>query len=168
MGTVWAKQYVEVEDARFPLQEITESGPLELQGAGLLKWGIWFDVYAAAYYEDTTNPANRKLVIQYFVPIEARQIKTAAEKHLRKQQGEAVFASIKPALDRLHAAMDDVDKGDSYAITLQQQDILLERNGELVLRLAEPDLGRLYLDLWLGKNPLDEDLRLSLLGNDRG
>jgi hypothetical protein len=62
--------------------------------------------------------------------------------------------------------MEDVAAGDSYALTLiQGQVLVLERNGIEVLRLAEPELGRAYLDLWLGRDPLDERLRLSLLGS---
>jgi hypothetical protein len=165
-STLSAKQFIELKGARFPAQKVTEAGRFSLQGAGILKWGIVFDVYAAAYYVDQALPQNQKLVIQYFVPITAQQIQTAAEKHILKQQGKFVFTSLKPALDRLHGAMEDVAAGDSYALTLiQGQVLVLERNGIEVLRLAEPELGRAYLDLWLGRDPLDERLRLSLLGS---
>lgn len=170
VGSSHASPYVKLKDARFPTQYETPAGSYHLKGAGLLKWGIWLDLYAAAYFVDQTNPSNRRLTIHYFVPIKAQQIKTAAEKHLLKQQGKAKFTAIKPALDRLHAAMIDVEKGDIYTITLQhQRELILEHNEVEVLRLLEPELGELYLDLWLGKDPLNEKLRLSLLGisNDR-
>lgn len=161
-----ARQAMELEGARFPTQQVWESGTFSLQGAGILKWGIWFELYAAAYYADEMSPENQRLVIHYFVPIEAQQIKSAAEKHLLKQNGAEFFASIKPTLDRLHAAMHDVDKGDSYAITLRQdQELVLELNGEVILRLPEPELGKAYLNLWLGEDPLDEDLKRRLLGS---
>jgi hypothetical protein len=165
LGSACAKQYIELKDARFPTRQVTESANFNLQGAGILKWGIWFDIYAAAYYIDQINPQNQQLVIQYFVPIEVRQIKAAAEKHLLKQQGDETFASIKPALDRLHAAMEDVAQGDSYALTLhQERELVLARNGTEVVRISDPQLGRAYLNLWLGDDPLDEKLKLSLLG----
>lgn len=160
-----ANQVIEINGARFPTLQATESGLLKLQGAGLLKWGIWFEVYAAAYYVDETNPLTRRLVIEYFVPIEAEQIKSAAERHLMKQQDADLVAAMKPALDRLHAALRDVDKGDRYALTLDaDRTLILERNGNQVLRLHEPALGEAYLNLWLGENPIDVNLRLSLLG----
>ncbi len=163
--TASASQSIELEDARFPVRQVTASGAYDLQGAGILKWGIWFDVYAAAYYSDPMKPQNQRLVIHYFVPVEAQQIKSAAEKHLLKQRGSDYFTSIKPTLDRLHAAMHDVEKGDSYALTLYaQQELILELNGEIILRLPEPELGRAYLDLWLGDEPLDKDLKQRLLG----
>ncbi len=143
MGSAAATQYIELKGARFPAQQTTETASFNLQGAGILKWGIWFDVYAAAYYVDQTNPQNQQLVIQYFVPIEARLIKNAAEKHLLKQQGEEIFASLKPALDRLHAAMEDVDQGDSYALTLyRERELVLARNGAEVARFSDPRLGQ--------------------------
>lgn len=168
MQTPGASQVIELKGARFPLQHKTDSGPLRLQGAGLLKWGIWFDVYAAAFYVDETNPLRRRLVIEYFVPIEAHQIRTAAETHLTRQLDTELLAALKPALDRLHGAIGDVDKGDRYALTLDvDQTLTLERNGIEVLRLREPGLGEAYLNLWLGEEPLNEDLRLSLLGLER-
>ncbi len=163
--SVSASQSFELEGASFPIRQVTESGAFDLQGAGILTWGIWFDVYAAAYYADQMKPQNQRLVIHYFVPVEAQQIKSAAEKHLLKQRGNDYFASIKPTLDHLHAAMHDVEKGDSYAITLHaEQELILELNGEVILRLPEPELGRAYLDLWLGDDPLDKGLKQRLLG----
>jgi hypothetical protein len=165
--SAWSSQTIEIKGAIFPTQQATESGRFKLQGAGILKWGLWFDLYAAAYYVDEANPRKRRLEIEYFVPIEAEQIRTAAERHLLKQQDADLVAMLKPALDRLHDALRDVDKGDRYALTLDgDQTLILQRNGNEVLRVHEPELGKAYLNLWLGENPLDEDLRLSLLGDE--
>jgi hypothetical protein len=164
-GTAGANQYIELKGARFPTQQAAESSLLKLQGAGLLKWGIWFDVYAAAYYEGESSPQNRKLVIEYFMPIEVGQIRSAAEAHLSKQLEPEQFAQLKPALDRLHAAMQDVTQGDRYALILNaDRELILKRNEAEVLRLNEPGLGEAYLNMWLGEDPLDKKLRLSLLG----
>ena len=99
MGSASTKQFLDLKGARFPAQLQMESSRFGLQGAGILKWGIWFDVYAAAYYLDESNPQNQRLIIHYFVPVKAQQIKLAAEKHLSRQHGAAFLASIKPALD---------------------------------------------------------------------
>ena len=164
-GTIHANQFVEMKEARFPTQKDYATGTFSLQGAGILKWGIWFDVYAAAYYQDQVNPQNQRLMIHYFVPVKAQQIKSAAEKHLLKQHGERFYHRIKTALNDLHGAMRDVTAGDSYTLNLyQDRELVLELNGQVIYHQSDPELGKTYLNLWLGKNPLDENLKLSLLG----
>ena len=160
-----ATQIIDKGAVSFPEQEITEAGVFNLRGKGILKWGLWFEIYAAAYYVDESNPKNQKLIIKYLVPVKSEQIKSVAENHLIKQNGAEVFAELRSSLERLHAAMVDMDKGDSYAITLRNdQEFTLEHNGVEILRLTEPVLGRIYLNLWLGENPLNDPLRVSLLG----
>ncbi len=159
-----ANQAIDLEGVHFPAQQTTESGTLKLQGAGILT-RVWFDIYAAAYYAHETHSEGQRLIIHYFVPIEARQIKKAAEKHLVKQHGAEFLNAIKPSLDRLHNAMVDVKKGDSYALTLHDNgELVLQYNDQELLRLPQPELARLYLNLWLGDRPLDEKLRSRLLG----
>ena len=166
LAPVTANEAIDLEGIRFPAQQLTESGTLKLRGAGILTRGLWFDIYAAAYYAHETQSEGERLEIHYFVPIEARLIRKAAEKHLVKQHGAEFLSSIKAGLDRLHDAMVDVNEGDNYALTLHRnRELILEHNGQVLLRLPEPELAKAYLNLWLGDDPLDDGLRSRLLGH---
>ena len=165
LSPVSANQAINMEGIHFPARQVTESGGFKLRGAGILTRGLWFDIYAAAYYAHETQGEGERLEIHYFVPIAARQIRKAAEKHLVKQHGAEFLGTIKPGLDRLHDAMVDVNEGDNYALTLHRnRELILEHNGQVLLRLPEPELAKVYLNLWLGDKPLDDGLRSRLLG----
>ena len=43
---VSAKQAIELEGARFPTWRISKAGIYSQQGVGILKWDVWFDIYA--------------------------------------------------------------------------------------------------------------------------
>ncbi|MEW8498694.1 MAG: chalcone isomerase family protein, partial [Candidatus Thiodiazotropha taylori] len=72
---------------------------------------------------------------------------------------------MRPALDQLHDAMQDVKPGDRYALTLKDDDrLILEFNDSEVITLNDPLLAKAYLNIWLGKDPIDKSLKMSLLG----
>ena len=161
-----AKQGIQLKDVYFSQNHTFESHQLELSGAGILTWGILLDLYAAALY---TSPQGKRedqrLVIHYLVPIKASKIKQVAESFIRKQQGSEKLERMRPALDQLHNAMQDVKPGDRYALTLKDEDqLILEFNDSEVITLKDPLVAKAYLNIWLGKDPIDKSLKMSLLG----
>lgn len=163
---VSANQGMKIKDIHFDQYLLTDSGELELKGAGMLTWGILIDLYAAALYTSQDSAKQeRRLVIHYLVPVKVSQIRKTAEKFILEQQGENRLEMIRPSLDRLHAAMHDVQPGDRYALTSTDQgEIKLELNHQEVISLSDRILAESYMDIWLGQNPIDDKLRLSLIG----
>jgi hypothetical protein len=163
---VSANQGIRIKDIHFEQFQATNSGDLQLKGAGILTWGVWIDLYAAAFYtSQDSEQHNRRLVIHYFVPIKAVKIREVAESFILKQQGQERLDTIRPSLDRLHNAMSDVEPGDRYALTLTAQgELILEFNEQRVITLTDRKLAEAYLDIWLGSDPIDPELRLSLIG----
>ena len=164
--TVYADQGIQVNNIHFEQRQTTDAGEFHLRGAGILTWGIWVDLYAAALYTSPdASQLNKRLVIHYFVPIKASKIREIGESFILKQEGQETLARIRPSLDRLHDAMNDVEPGDSYALTLTENgQLILEYNRQEVISITDRTLGEAYLNIWLGKQPIDTHLKLSLLG----
>ncbi|MEW8310102.1 MAG: hypothetical protein B6D76_02580 [gamma proteobacterium symbiont of Stewartia floridana] len=165
-GVANANQGIQIKDIYFPQNHTFESHQLELSGAGILTWGILVDLYAAALYTSQQEKReDQRLVIHYLIPIKASKIKQVAESFIRKQQGPEKLERMRPALDQLHDAMQDVKPGDRYALTLKDDDrLILEFNDSEVITLNDPLLAKAYLNIWLGKDPIDKSLKMSLLG----
>jgi hypothetical protein len=163
---VAANQGIQIKNIHFEQNHNIESVELELSGAGILTWGILIDLYAAALYtSQEDNRVDQRLVIHYLIPIKANKIKEVAESFLLKQQGTEKLDRMRPALDKLHNAMQDVKPGDRYALTLMDSNqLILEFNNSQVITINDPLLADAYLNIWLGKNPIDHSLKKSLLG----
>ncbi|MES9862652.1 MAG: chalcone isomerase family protein [Candidatus Thiodiazotropha sp. LLP2] len=161
-----ANQGVKIKDVHFEHHYFAESGDYKLKGAGILTWGILIDLYAAALYiSQDDDLQDRRLVIHYLVPIKASKIREVAEEFILKQQGKDRLEKMRASLNRLHAAMHDVQPGDRYALTSTDQGVIkLELNEQEVISFSDKMLAKSYLDIWLGENPIDQGLRLNLIG----
>ncbi|MCG7902125.1 hypothetical protein A3195_11380 [Candidatus Thiodiazotropha endoloripes] len=165
-GSANAKQGIQIKDIYFPQSHTFENHQFELSGAGILTWGILVDLYAAALYTSRQEKReDQRLVIHYLIPIKATKIKQVAESFIRRQQGPEKLERMRPALDQLHNAMQDVKPGDRYVLTLKDNNrLVLEFNDSEVITLNDPLLAEAYLNIWLGKDPIDKSLKISLLG----
>jgi hypothetical protein len=166
VGSSSANQGIQIKDIYFEKNHTVANGELKLSGAGILTWGILIDLYAAALYtSQEDNREDQRLVIHYLIPIKATKIKEVAESFILKQQGTDKLQRLQPALDQLHNAMQDVKPGDRYALTLEDNNQLtLEFNDSPVITINDPLLADAYLNIWLGKNPINHSLKKQLLG----
>jgi len=100
----------------------------------------------------------------YHRPIKAMLMVKAAQHVLERQHGTQTLERWQPSIDRLHAAYRDVAAGDRFALAMSpEHGLWLEFNGREVVRIDDPELGRLYFGIWLGDLPLSAKLRDALL-----
>lgn len=147
---------------------------LPLLGSGVLRYGLVFDVYAAALYGPPTVSAEelligdtaKRLELRYYRRIRSEQIVAAAETVLRRQLGEHRFEALRPALNAWHEGLRDVGPGDRYALEYDGRALHLRFNDRLVVSSTDPRLAAAYFGIWLADQPIDDELRQQLLSAD--
>lgn len=162
---------VDLDGATFPAQVDVEGKALALRGAGNLRYGLLFRVYAAALYAPSEAPAplldpdtSRRLELAYFVDIDQQQIADFAEQHLRDQLDDAAWRRLAPRVRDWHAAFRGVRAGDRYVMQYHRGRLSLWLNDELLTQRADTELANAYFGLWLGEGAIDRALRRQLLG----
>lgn len=163
-------------DGTFPATLLWQGTELRRNGAGLCEWGLLgIDLYVAAFYcerrvEDLASalsPAQRTIVHLHFVRgLTARQLQQAFTASVQANAGERASA-FEPALQRLLAAMQDVQAGDSYTFGGEPgRGLRIARNGRDVDTIDDEAFRALFLQLYLGDQPPTAALRRALLGGN--
>ncbi|MBN2854723.1 MAG: chalcone isomerase family protein [Halothiobacillaceae bacterium] len=153
---------------------------LPLMGTGVATY-LWFDVYDAALYAPARTPAAtilnattpKALVLSYHHAVSVADIVKASWKALDEQYTGAARARLKPKIDALQAAMQDVKPGDRYELTWQpatnegaspqQATLQLIYNGKSLFMSHDAELAQAYFGIWLGEPPLSPKLKTALL-----
>lgn len=145
---------------------------LRIQGLGLLRYRVIFRGYVAALYlpdgfsgRDALADVPRRLELSYFWSIAGEDFGDAANQLLARKYDAAALARLEPRVERLHRAYRDVRPGDRYALTyVSGVGTELRLNDESLATIPGEDFAEAYFGIWLGDQPLDEDLRDKLLG----
>ncbi|UCH81277.1 MAG: chalcone isomerase family protein [Nitrospiraceae bacterium] len=150
---------------------ITEGNEvLRLRGAGLLKW-LFFKVYVAALYvpEDVSNgnvleDKPKKMVFHYLTDMTSEQFAESGEKLLEKNASQDELFQIKGKLEKIHNMYRDVKKGGRYSLTyFPDKGTELALNDEVLGVIEGYDFASIYYRIWLGENPVSENLKYALL-----
>ncbi len=136
-------------------------------GAGTARWGF-FKVYDAQFFTEAGVTLEQALSEQTPARLElcyAREL--SVENFIEgAQQGLPEFlpVELESAVGRLHAAYQPVKQGDCYHLDFQpEQGTALVLNGKTLVQIDTPDFKALYFGIWLGKQPLSEPLKRSLI-----
>jgi hypothetical protein len=169
-GEVWGAQ---VRGVYFSDSASVGDEVLQIRGAGLLKWFI-FKVYIAALYVPPDIPSEhvlgdvpKKMVFHYLADMTAEQFAESGEALLLKNASEDELAQIKGKLEEIHDMYRDVKKGERYSLTyIPGKGTELALNNEVLGVIDGYDFAAVYYRIWLGDNPVDDDLKKQLLYND--
>ncbi len=163
---------IRIKDARFDARFALSEPPLQLHGAGLLKYAVFVDVYTAALYLPPQTASARvlehdvakRLEIVYFVDITREQFAAAAMKTLARQLSDTDMQKLRDRINQLHALYRNVSKGDRYALTYRpDQGTTLELNGNVLGTVPGADFAAVYFSIWLGEEPIAPGLKDTLL-----
>lgn len=160
-----------VAGVRFESRLASEAGPLELTGAGLLRY-LGFKGYAAAFYlgEGVSSAGAladvpRRLEIEYFRAIPAHRFVSATSKGIEKNLGRRRALALAPEIEQFSRLYADVEPGDRYALTyLPGRGTELSLNGQPLGRVDGADFSKALFSIWLGPAPFDAGLKAQLLG----
>ena len=145
---------------------------LRLSGAGLVYYkAIIKGVAACLYLDESARPQDvladvaKRVEIEYFWALKGKTIAAALARPLADNLSAERLAAIQADVDRLHAAMVDVQPGDRYALTyLPGVGTWLSHNGRTLVTIPGAEFAASYFSIWFGEKPMDARLKRQLLG----
>jgi len=164
---------VEVAGVKVPDTVSVEGKTLKLNGAGLRK-KMMFKVYVAALYLETPSKDAAAVVSSS----EVKSIRLSVLRSLKGSQVSEAIAEgfernskdqlpkLQPRLDKLQTMIPDVKEGDELAFN-----VVPDKGVQVLVRGTERGTieGRDFADalfsVWLGPNPVQDDLKKALLGS---
>jgi len=162
----------EIKDVRFEDRIVLNDVELNLNGLGVLKWAMLFDVYAGGFYLPVDVPGSKwtddvakKLELSYFRDIEAKGFADASDKLLKDNLSAEEYGVLAERLEEFYGFFRDVKPGDRYSINyIPGNGTELRLNGEVMGRVPGHDFAVAYFGIWLGDKPINKSFRDKLLG----
>ncbi|HZM34644.1 MAG TPA: chalcone isomerase family protein [Burkholderiales bacterium] len=165
----------EVSGVKF--EEALQPAGLVLNGAGVRKRFIFAEVYAMGLYlpkktreaqEAMSMPGAKRVAIHMLRDVGAEQFTEALVDGIRQNHSEAEAKALEPRLQQLAAIMaqlKEAKKGMAIALDLDggRTQVLVDGKPQGAPIPGE-DFYVALLRIWLGPNPVQEDLRAALLG----
>lgn len=160
-----------VEGVTFQESVSINNKQIPIRGATLLRWLKIFKVYVAALYlpengapDDVLADIPKRLEISYLVSIPGPDFGKGAEAILERNNSPDALARLRDRIDQLNAVYRDVKPGDRYALTyVPGQGTELSYNGQPLITIEGADFAAAYFGIWLGKNPIDLEMRGRLI-----
>lgn len=169
---LWVLHGAAVDAFTFPDEYHIGQDILTLRGTGLVRELFFIKVVAAALYVQDGTPVDqalfdvgKRIEMESFRTIPADDFIREAEIALSENVPAATIDMLRPRLDQLHQAYEDLKPGDRYALTyLPNSGTYLELNGNPRLRIEGADFAAAYFEIWLGGKPIHKKLKAQLLG----
>jgi len=167
---------VEIENVNLPDSVKSEKTGkvLVLNGAGIRK-KFFFDIYVAGLYLenksdkplDIIRDTGEKQIFMHFLYDEVAKEKLVAgwtegfeENHTEKQ-----MSALKTRLEKFNSMFDTVRKGNTIRLDFGPGgELIVVINGQLKGKVEGMDFQRALLSIWLGENPVTDELKNALLG----
>lgn len=154
------------------LREIKTS--LDLAGNYRFVYRMFFKLYDARLYtnaeqtdsvDELFNGENALLLeFDYLRKIKKSVILESSEKILSKNMSPSELALIQKRVDLINAMYRTVDEGDRSALSyVPGKGTTLWINGKSIITIEGEDFARLYFRIWLGEQPISEQMRDALL-----
>ena len=165
---------VTVADVTFADRLEINNQQLYLDGAGLLRWKGIFKVYVAGFYRETPDlgfaldtDESQVLEIEYLRDVDAEGFVKATIAGLEQTlPANEALAQWEAELSLFLAAYQDVSKGDRYRLSVFEDRFELALNGQRLVSIENPDLGRRLLGVWLADQSPAQALREALLAKN--
>jgi hypothetical protein len=147
---------------------------MNLLGEGTVYYMGFIKVYDVALYANTHNvdqmvidtDVSRCLKLTYDRFLSAKDIVLGSETILSRQHSPEVISKLRQEIDMMHAACQDVQKGDILYLCYDAPQGLttMNLNGTELVAVPLKEFADAYFGIWLGAvQPLDEKLRDRLL-----
>ena len=133
-----------------------------LKGKALLEFSIFkFDIYEIAYYEKSKN--DFIITLDYKRDIKREHSlegwKVGLEKNLKE------LDSYREQIDWIKAHTKSVKKGDLYKIKVLEDTVTFFLNENVIGKKKDAKLASIVHLPWLGRNPVDEEIKKRLLSS---
>jgi hypothetical protein len=162
----------EVAGVSLPETVSVDGKTLKLNGAGLRK-KMMFKVYVAGLYLETpsrdaaavsSSDEVKRMQLSILRSLDHSKITEAISEGFEKNSKEQLPA-LKARLDRLNSMIPDVKEGDQILLTYVpgKGTVVAAKNVEKGV-IEGKDFADALFSVWLGSNPVQEDLKKALLG----
>jgi len=146
----------------------------DLIGAGLLRYRTVFKAYVAALYlgkkhtsSDLFKDIPKSLVIEYFHGIAAQGFISATQQGFMNNLSKDQLEAINERAKILYSLYRDVMPRDRYSFSyIPGIGSQIALNGKVLGTINGLDFSNAMLSIWLGPNPLDQNLKKALLGKN--
>jgi len=146
---------------------------LKLMGMGLRK-KMWFKVYLASLYLENEQPDGAKVIesdqvkrveMHMLRDLERGKIIEAVQEGFQKNSAEAMPA-LKDRLDKFLKAVPDLKSGETILLTYAPgRGTLIKAGKGDEITLEGKDFADALFSVWLGKHPVDDELKQEMLKN---
>jgi len=150
----------------FSLAAFGQQKDLPLVGKGVLTFNIFpfsWDVYEVSYHKD--QKSREKLHFRFLRDVEAKHLKQAWAEGLEQTLGE----KAKEYLNQTQMLADktpSVVENQTMTLLIENGKLKYLVDNELKLEIKNPQFSKGVLNIWLGEDPVDEDLRDQLLNKN--
>jgi hypothetical protein len=162
----------EVAGVSLPETTTVDGKTLKLNGAGLRK-KVVFKVYVAGLYLETpsrdaavviSSDQVKRMQLSILRSLSTAQINEAINEGFEKNSS-AQMPALKARLAKLNAMIPNVEKGDEILLTYVpgRGTVVAAKNVEKGV-IEGKDFADALFSVWLGGNPIQEDLKKALLG----
>jgi hypothetical protein len=162
----------EVAGVMVPDTITVEGKALKLNGAGLRKKAI-FKVYVGGLYVETpskdaatltSSDQVKRMQLSVLRSLSSQQVNEAIEEGFEKNS-KSQMAALKPRLAKLATMIPNVEKGDEILLTyVPGKGTVVSAKGAEKGVIEGKDFADALFAVWLGPNPVQEDLKKALLG----
>ena len=163
---------VEVAGVKVADTSVAEGKTLKLNGAGL-RTRLMFKVYVAGLYLETPSKDAagvvaadqvKRIELSILRSLKGSQVSEAIEEGFEKNS-KSQMPALRARLADLEKMIPDVAKGDVIALTYApgKGTVVAVRGAENGV-IPGKDFGDALFSVWLGANPVQEDLKTKLLG----
>ena len=164
-----------VGEVTFPNKKQFGSHELVLNGAGMRE-KLWFDLYAAGLYLNKKNSnasaiasADEKMAIHMVIQssiLSTKKMIGALRDGFEDTNSEATIKKIQPKIDTFISFLkDEINIDDSYTIVYEPaKGCEFFKNEKLLGTLEGMDFKTALFNIWLAKDPVDDDLKNNMLG----
>lgn len=166
-------QAAEVAGVRLDDKASIAGSELALRGAGLRK-RLFFQVYVIGLYlpdakaDPITQPGAKRVRIHMLRDVGAGQFTEALVDGIRANHPEAEVKALEPRIRLLSdaiAQLREAKSGMAIALDWNGRETLLSVDGKPAgAPIPGEDFYRALLRIWLGDNPVQDDLKKALLG----
>lgn len=169
---------VEMADRQFN-ETVTMPGydrELKLNGIGI-RYKFFFKIYVAALYLETKSndlkqvigSSQGKRMVMHFVydEVEKQKLVNAWLEGFESNLPADVYQQLKPRIEQFNSLFDTAVADDVYYLDLiPGKGVRVSFNGQEKGIISGDDFYAALLKIWLGEEPVDEDLKQALSGAD--
>ena len=165
-----------IAGVELPLQVVVsaDNKPLLLNGAGI-RYKFFFKIYVGALYltdkqssAETilkSDKANRVLMHFLYDEVEKKKLADAWVEGFEENVDGKIFSALQDRLKQFNAMFSDMHKGDVVLLDyIPQKGTRVMIKGDVKGTIEGADFNRALLSVWLGAEPVTEDLKDAMLG----